>query len=55
MTYKVVIAPEAIDDMQSHYDYIAYEKKSIINAEAQLSRIQDEILKLDTLPNGFRR
>jgi toxin ParE1/3/4 len=55
LTYKVIVAPEAIEDMQNHYDYIAYEKKSIINAEAQLSRIQDEILKLDTLPNGFRR
>ena len=55
MTYTVIVAPEAIDDLQRHYDYIAYEKKSIINAEAQLSRIQEEILKLDSLPNGFRR
>ena len=55
MTYTVIVTPEAIDDMQRHYDYIAYEKKSIINAEAQLSRIQEEILKLDTLPNAFRR
>ena len=55
MTYKVVIAPEAIDDMQRHYDFLAYERKSIRNAEAQLSRIQKEILNLDLLPNGFRR
>ena len=55
MTYKVIIAPEAIDDMQRHYDYIAYEKQSIINAEAQISRIKEEIIKLDTLPNGFRK
>ena len=41
--------------MQRIYDYIAYEKQSIINAESQLSRIKDEITKLDTLPNGFRR
>ena len=54
MTYKVIIAPEAIDDMQRHYDYIAYEKQSIINAEAQISRIKEEIIKLDTLPNGHR-
>ena len=26
-----------------------------INADSQLSRIEDEIKKLDTLPNGFRR
>lgn len=55
MIYKVVVAPEAIDDMQRHYDYIAYVKESIINAESQLSRIKEEIPKLDTLPNGFRR
>ena len=54
MTYKVIVAPEAIEDMQRHYDYIAYEKQSIINAESQLSRIKEEIIKLDTLPNGFR-
>ena len=55
MTYKVVIAPEAIDDMQRHYDFLAYERKSIRNAEAQLSRIQKEILNLDLLPNGIKR
>ena len=55
MTYKVIVAPEAIEDMQSHYDYIAYVKESIINAEAQLSRIQEEITHLDILPNAFRK
>lgn len=54
MTYKVIVAPEAIEDMQSHYDYIAYVKESIINSEAQLSRIQEEITHLDTLPNAFK-
>ena len=55
MTYKVILAPEAIEDMQSHYDYIAYVKESIINAEAQLSRIREEITHLDTLPDAFRK
>ena len=54
MAYKVIVAPEAIDDIQRTYDYIAYKKQSIINAESQISRIQNEIIKLDTLPNAFR-
>ena len=29
-------------------------KKSIINAESQLSRLQDEILKLDLMPKSFK-
>ena len=45
LTYKVIVAPEAIEDMQRHYDYIAYEKQSIINAESQLSRIKEEIIE----------
>ena len=54
MTYKVILSQEAINDIQNIYDYIAFEKQSVINAEAQLSRLQKEITQLDTLPNAFR-
>lgn len=54
MDYQVLISPEALEDLQNIYDYIAYEKKSIINAESQLSRLQDEILKLDLMPKSFK-
>lgn len=52
--YSVELMPEAIDDLQAIYDYIAYVLKSEINASAQLDRLETEILKLDCLPEGFR-
>lgn len=54
MQYKVIISPNAIEDIQIIYNYIAYEKKSIVNAELQISRIKENIIKLDTLPNAFK-
>ena len=44
----------AIEDLQEIYNYIAYELQSVINAENQLSRLQDEIQKLDFMPESFR-
>ena len=52
--YSVELMPEAIDDLQAIYDYIAYVLKSEINASAQLDRLETEILKLDYLPEGFK-
>ena len=54
MAYTVKVTPTAIDDIQSIYDYIAYQLESVINAESQISRIQKEILKLDTMSKAFR-
>lgn len=54
MNYTVILAPEALEDLQNIYDYIAYEKESVINAESQLSRLQEKILKLDLMPESFR-
>ena len=54
MAYKVILTPPAIEDIQRIYDYIAYTLESVINADSQISRIQEEILKLDTMPNAFR-
>ena len=54
MNYSVKVLPSAIDDLQSIYDYIAYELQSVINAENQLNRLQDEISRLDFMPESFR-
>ena len=54
MNYNVKILPSAIEDLQQIYNYIAYELQSVINAENQLNRIQEEILKLDFMPESFR-
>lgn len=54
MNYEVIVSPEGIEDLQKIYDYIAYEKKSIINAESLISRIENEIVKLDFMPNKFK-
>lgn len=54
MNYNVKILPSAIEDLQQIYNYIAYELQSIINAENQLNRIQEEISKLDFMPESFR-
>lgn len=54
MAYKVKITSSAIEDIQKIYDYIAYQLESAINAEAQISRIKNEIEKLDIMPNSFR-
>lgn len=54
MYYSVKILPSAIEDLQSIYDYIAYTLQSVINAENQLKRLQDAILKLDFMSESFR-
>lgn len=54
MDYTVKILPLAIEDLQNIYDYIAFELKSIINAENQLNRLKEEILKLDFMPESYK-
>ena len=54
MNYSVKILPAAVEDLQPVYDYIAYKLQSVINAENQLKRLQDEISKLDFMPESFR-
>jgi toxin ParE1/3/4 len=54
LNYNVKILPSVIEDLQQIYNYIAYELQSIINAENQLNRIQEEISKLDFMSESFR-
>lgn len=52
--YTVEITEEALADMESLYQYIAYELSAPENAMGQYNRIADEILKLDTFPERCR-
>ena len=54
LNYRVRVLPLAIEDLQEIYNYIAFELQSVINAENQLSRLQDEIQKLDFMPESFK-
>lgn len=50
MSYPVVISAQADRDLRAIYEYIAVNLLSPENAAAQLSRLEDRILKLDELP-----
>ena len=50
---RVIYSPEAVDDIKSIYRYIAYDIKSVRNAEAQINRIRSKISKLDLFPKKF--
>lgn len=53
-SYTVVIADEALADMEQLYNYISYVLLAPENAMGQYNRIADEILKLDMFPERFR-
>ena len=50
MSYPVIISAQADRDLRAIYEYIAVTLLSPENAAAQLSRLEDRILKLDELP-----
>ncbi len=51
--YEVCITDEALSDMESIYDYIAYSLQSPENAKGQYDRIANAILALETFPKRF--
>lgn len=55
MTYRVQITEQAEKDLRGVFEYIVYELQSIQNATAQLSRLEERILKLNELPRRFPR
>lgn len=52
--YKVEITKEALQDMETIYNYIAVELLSPENAMSQYNRIADEILTLNILPQRHK-
>lgn len=53
MIYSVNISAQADKDIRAIYEYIALTLMSPENANAQLSRLEDHINKLDNLPKRF--
>ena len=54
MSYSVIISSMAETDLRAVYEYIALVLGSAENAEAQLSRLEDRIRRLDELPKRYR-
>lgn len=55
MTYSVEIAVQAATDLRGIYEHIAFDLRSAQNAEAQLSRLEQEIYSLEHMPERYRR
>ena len=55
MIYSVNISAQADKDIRAIYEYIALTLMSPENANAQLSRLEDRINKLDNLPKRFSK
>ena len=54
MSYEVTLTPEAKHDLRSIYRYIAVDLQSEQNANGQLDRLEESILKLDEMPERFQ-
>ena len=54
MVYSVKITNQAGEDLKTIYEYIAFALNSAENAEAQLSRLEKNILKLNEMPYRFK-
>lgn len=49
------ISAQADVDLRGIYEYIAYELQSPENATGQLDRLEENIMKLDQMPERFRQ
>ena len=52
-TYFVIYSPEAKDDLNEIYSYIAYDLQAPETAEGQVNRIRKEIRSLDFMPSRY--
>lgn len=55
MIFEVEISEQADIDLRGIYEYIAFELSSPENAEGQLVRPENSIMKLDQMPERFRK
>ena len=55
MSYHVHMTDEAERDLRCIFEYIAFHLRSLENASGQLSRLEDEILSLNEMPERYRR
>lgn len=54
MKYMIDITAQAKSDLQSIYEYIAFELVAPENAAGQLDRLEESIMKLDYMPLRFK-
>lgn len=54
MIYSVKISAQAEEDLKSIFEYIAFDLMSLQNANAQLGRLESNILKLKGMPERFK-
>ena len=54
MIYSVKFSAQAEEDLKGIFEYIAFDLMSLQNANAQLSRLESDILKLKEMPERFR-
>ena len=52
-TYKVVYAPEALDDIMNIYSYISHKLKAGQTAKSQIERIRKEVRSLNSMPKRY--
>lgn len=55
MTYFVDISRQADADLRGIYEYIAFTLLSAENAIGQLNRLEENIMKLEDMPERFRQ
>ena len=53
MKYEVFLSEQAEQDIRTIYEYIAIEKQAPEVARALISRIEEQILRLDEMPYRF--
>lgn len=53
MIYSVKISAQAEDDLKGIFEYIAFDLMSLQNANAQIGRLESNILKLKKCPSVF--
>lgn len=54
MSYAVEISAQAEADLRGIFEYIAFDLQSVLNATAQLSRLEENIYALDEMPERYR-
>ncbi|MGN1111654.1 MAG: type II toxin-antitoxin system RelE/ParE family toxin [Acutalibacteraceae bacterium] len=55
MIYRVEITEQAEADLRGIYEYIAFSLLSPQSAKSQLERLEEKILKLDRMPQRFKK
>ena len=53
--YEVEVSEQADSDLRGIFEYIAFELQAPENARGQLERLEEQILKLDTMPERYRK